>query len=91
MAPMGPFPSELKPQVFGEEEAHRQESLSHVTPFSTSPGSVFCPRDAAKMTATGIAVGVNKGHVVTKRDLKQKPSYRKGVSIIALFSTIWCS
>jgi hypothetical protein len=33
------------------------------------------------MTATGIAVGINKGHVVTKRDQAQRPSRRKGVSI----------
>jgi hypothetical protein len=30
---------------------------------------------------SGIAVGANRGHKVTKRELKQKPSYRKGVSI----------
>lgn len=49
--------------------------------FSTSLlDRVLCPRDAAKMTATGIAVGANKGHVVTKRDQAQRPSRRKGVS-----------
>ncbi|KAF6252978.1 component of cytosolic 80S ribosome and 60S large subunit [Scenedesmus sp. NREL 46B-D3] len=30
------------------------------------------------MTATGIAVGANKGHVVTKRDLAPRASRRKG-------------
>ena len=30
-------------------------------------------------TKTGLAVGMDKGHVVTKRKLEQKPSYRKGV------------
>jgi hypothetical protein len=34
-----------------------------------------------KMTATGIAVGANKGHVVTKRDLAPRASRRKGVRI----------
>lgn len=28
---------------------------------------------------TGLAVGMDKGHVLTSRDLKPKPSYRKGV------------
>merc|ERR1712113_575650 len=27
---------------------------------------------------TGLAVGMDKGHVLTKLDLKPKPSYRKG-------------
>merc|ERR1711997_1262230 len=27
---------------------------------------------------TGVAVGIDKGHVTTKRELKPKPSYRKG-------------
>lgn len=30
-------------------------------------------------TKTGLAVGMDKGRVVTKLELKQKPSYRKGV------------
>jgi hypothetical protein len=33
------------------------------------------------MTATGIAVGANKGHVVTKRDLAPRASRRKGVRV----------
>lgn len=33
----------------------------------------------SKMVATGIAVGLNKGHIVTKRDVAPKPSRRKGV------------
>jgi large subunit ribosomal protein L36e len=28
--------------------------------------------------STGLAAGLNKGHIVTKRDLPAKPSYRKG-------------
>jgi len=27
---------------------------------------------------TGIAIGMDKGHVLTKREMKPKPSYRKG-------------
>merc|ERR1712178_204984 len=33
-------------------------------------------KDKRKMA--GIAVGLDKGHQVTKKQLKQKPSYRKG-------------
>ena len=29
-------------------------------------------------TKTGLAVGMDKGHVVTKIEQKQRPSYRKG-------------
>merc|ERR1712060_403832 len=29
-------------------------------------------------TKTGLAVGMDCGHVLTKRDMKPKPSYRKG-------------
>lgn len=51
----------------------------HSRPFPTC--FLVCLADRqAKMTATGIAVGANKGHVVTKRDQAQRPSRRKGVS-----------
>merc|ERR1719160_1230703 len=33
---------------------------------------------AAKPEASGIAAGMNKGFIVTRRTLPQKPSYRKG-------------
>jgi large subunit ribosomal protein L36e len=29
---------------------------------------------------SGLFVGINKGHVVTKRELPPRPSHRKGVS-----------
>ena len=38
------------------------------------------PTKFGAVKATGIAVGFNKGHVVTHRQLRQKPSNRKGVS-----------
>jgi large subunit ribosomal protein L36e len=31
---------------------------------------------------TGLFVGINKGHVVTKRELPPRPSDRKGVSLL---------
>lgn len=34
------------------------------------------------MAASGIAVGINKGHIVTKRVLKAKPSNKIGVCIL---------
>eukprot|EP00930_Biecheleria_cincta_P016138 TRINITY_DN1322_c0_g1_i8.p3 TRINITY_DN1322_c0_g1~~TRINITY_DN1322_c0_g1_i8.p3 ORF type:complete len:112 (+),score=24.36 TRINITY_DN1322_c0_g1_i8:70-405(+) len=33
---------------------------------------------AAKPEPTGMAAGLNKGFIVTRRELKQKPSYRRG-------------
>merc|ERR1719314_42216 len=32
----------------------------------------------AKPAASGIAAGLNKGFIVTRREMPQKPSYRKG-------------
>jgi hypothetical protein len=57
-----------------------QPAVDKAPPFPRAQGQC-CLTDAAKMTATGIAVGMNKGHVVTKRDQAQRPSRRKGVSI----------
>jgi len=34
---------------------------------------------APKQPSTGLFVGLNKGHVVTKKELAPKPSSRKGV------------
>lgn len=33
------------------------------------------------MAASGIAVGLNKGHITARRELKVTPSYKKGVRI----------
>jgi large subunit ribosomal protein L36e len=33
------------------------------------------------MAASGIAVGLNKGHITTRRELKAKPSNKIGVRI----------
>jgi hypothetical protein len=33
----------------------------------------------APQQKSGIAIGLNKGHITTRRELKQKPSYRQGV------------
>ena len=33
---------------------------------------------AAKPEPTGMAAGLNKGYIVTKRELPKQPSYRKG-------------
>ncbi|CAO3626925.1 50S ribosomal protein L36e [Cunninghamella echinulata] len=34
----------------------------------------------APQQKSGIAVGLNKGHITTRRELKQKPSYRQGAT-----------
>ncbi|SAM09437.1 hypothetical protein [Absidia glauca] len=36
----------------------------------------------APQQKSGLAIGLNKGHITTRRELKQKPSYRQGVRII---------
>jgi hypothetical protein len=36
---------------------------------------------SSEMAASGIAVGINKGHIVTRRTLKAKPSNKIGVRI----------
>jgi hypothetical protein len=38
---------------------------------------------------TGIAVGLNKGHVTTKRELPQRASRRKGVGLPSYCAQIW--
>ncbi|KAI8333713.1 50S ribosomal protein L36e [Chlamydoabsidia padenii] len=34
----------------------------------------------APQQKSGLAIGLNKGHITTRRELKQKPSYRQGAS-----------
>ena len=36
---------------------------------------------APKQPSTGLFVGLNKGHVVTKKELPPRPCDRKGVSL----------
>jgi len=39
---------------------------------------------------SGLFVGINKGHVVTKRELPPRPSHRKGVCRLSSFlATCW--
>jgi hypothetical protein len=38
--------------------------------------------------ASGLATGLNKGHITARRELKVTPSYKKGVRIFLLFSSI---
>ncbi|KAE9611313.1 putative ribosomal protein L36e [Lupinus albus] len=37
---------------------------------------------APKQPSTGLFVGLNKGHVVTKRELPPRPSDRKGLCVV---------
>jgi large subunit ribosomal protein L36e len=43
---------------------------------------------APKQPSTGLFVGLNKGHIVTKKELPLKPSARKGVSSFSSSSVI---
>lgn len=43
---------------------------------------------APKQPNTGISVGLNKGHVVTKKELAPRPSDRKGVSDVFYFARL---
>lgn len=39
---------------------------------------------APKQPNTGLFVGLNRGHIVTKKELAPRPSDRKGVSFISV-------
>ena len=43
------------------------------------------------MAKSGIAVGLNKGHVVTQREKRLKPSHSKGVRLLpdAILETVF--
>lgn len=41
---------------------------------------------APKQPNSGLFVGLNKGHIVTKRELPPRPSDRKGVRSVFLFT-----
>ena len=46
---------------------------------------------APKQPNTGLFVGLNKGHIVTKKELAPRPSDRKGVSrfcVLLIYSDI---
>uniref|UniRef100_A0A453JM63 60S ribosomal protein L36 n=1 Tax=Aegilops tauschii subsp. strangulata TaxID=200361 RepID=A0A453JM63_AEGTS len=43
-------------------------------------GASGSPAMAPSQPKSGLFVGINKGHVVTKRELPPRPSDRKGVS-----------
>lgn len=46
---------------------------------------------APKQPNTGLFVGLNKGHVVTKKELPPRPRDRKGVSVTSLLLSLCCS
>lgn len=43
---------------------------------------------APKQQNTGLFVGLNRGHVVTKKELAPRPSDRKGVSLHFRFPSL---
>ncbi|KAL9265627.1 Large ribosomal subunit protein eL36y-like protein [Drosera capensis] len=55
---------------------HRRRRLSHSSP--PPPSRVLFQVMAPKQPNSGLFVGMNKGHIVTKKDLAPRPSDRKG-------------
>lgn len=52
------------------------------TPRSTLVRKSHLLMAAVKVAKSGIAAGINHGHVVKPRAVPTKPSYRKGVRIL---------
>ena len=46
--------------------------------------------EEAPLASSGIAVGLNKGHVVTRRAKAARPAHRKGVRSLCRLHSVHC-